>query len=296
VKRVTGSVFCVLALYAAAIPAIVVGQETLAAHTPPKVLSIIREYTKPGRSGTAHEKAEGAFVEAMTRAKWPTHYLAVESLSGRPRALFLTGYDSFSAWEKDFLATQDNTNLSAALDRADAADGELLSDTDQAVLAFREEYSLRPAVDLPHSRYFEISLFQVREGHEKDWEELVKLVSAAYSKIPDAHWAAYECVYGLPHTTYIIFNPIKSAAEIDKSFAQGKDFEAAMGEDGMRRLGELSAAAIETSQTNLFAFNPRMSYASDDWIKADPEFWKPKAVSASAASRNSRPASKKVNQ
>ena len=36
-------------------------------------------------------------------------------------------------------------------------------------------------------------------------------------------------------------------------------------------------AAIESSETNLFVFNPRMSYASEDWIKADPEFWKPKA-------------------
>ena len=77
---------------------------------PPKVLSVIREFVKPGKSGAPHEKAESAFVQAMTRAKWPTHYLAVSSITGKPRVLFLTGYDSFEAWEKDVLATQSNAD------------------------------------------------------------------------------------------------------------------------------------------------------------------------------------------
>jgi hypothetical protein len=48
------------------------------------------EFIKPGKGGAPHEKAESAFVQAMTRAKWPTHYLAVNSLSGKARALFLS--------------------------------------------------------------------------------------------------------------------------------------------------------------------------------------------------------------
>ena len=84
---------------------------------PPKVLSIQREFLKPGRGGAPHEKTESAFVQAMTRAKWPTHYLAVNSLSGKSRALFLTGYDSFAAWEKDSMAEQNNPTLAAAIDR-----------------------------------------------------------------------------------------------------------------------------------------------------------------------------------
>jgi hypothetical protein len=139
-------------------------------------------------------------------------------------------------------------------------------------------------------RYFEISRFQVKQGHDKDWDEIVKLVTVAYKKIPDAHWATYSAVYGSPDTTYIIFNPMKSAAEIDKNFAANKDFEAAMGEAGMKKLAELSAAAIESSQTNLFVFNPRMSYPADEWVKADPEFWKPKAAPTAAAAK--KPADK----
>jgi len=283
-RRIAGAMLALVVSLTAGISGIARGQD-LNAGKPPKVLTVFREYTKPGKSGTAHEKTESLFVQAMKQAKWPTHYLAVESLSGKARALFFTGYDSFAAWEKDTLATQKDKALMAALDHASAVDGELLSETDATALAFREEYSLRPEVDIAHMRYFEISRFQVKQGHDKDWDEIVKLVTAAYKKIPDAHWATYSAVYGFPDTTYIIFNPMKSAAEIDKNLAAGKDFEAVMGEEGMKKLAALSAAAIESSETNLFVFNPRMSYPPEEWVKADPEFWTPKAAAAPAAGK-----------
>ncbi|MGA9473464.1 MAG: hypothetical protein WBV36_13445, partial [Terriglobales bacterium] len=242
-------------------------------HQPPKVLNVLREYTKPGKNGMSHEKTEAAFVQAMTAAKFPTHYLAVDSLSGKPRTLFLTAYDSFEAMEKDIKAVEKNASLLAALDHAGVVDGELLSDTDSSDLAYREDLSLRGGTDIPHMRYFEISLFHIKPGHDKDWEELVKMYQKAFENMPDVHWATYEAVYGQQDNTFVIFNPMKSASEIDKGFANGKAFEAAMGEEGMKKLRELTAATIESSQTNLFAFNPRMSYVGEDWIKADPDFW-----------------------
>ena len=190
-KKITGSLLGVYLLVGGL--GIAMGQETV---PPPKVLSIQREFIKPGRSGAPHEKTESAFVQAMARAKWPTHYLAVNSLSGKPRALFLTGYDSFAAWEKDAMAEQNNPTLSAAMDRAAVADGDLLSDFDASALLYRDDYSLRSAVDIAHMRYFEISLYRVRPGHSQDWDTLVKMVIAAYQKVPDSHWATYEAVYG----------------------------------------------------------------------------------------------------
>ena len=88
-------------------------------YPPPKVLLIMREYTKPGKAGAVHDKAESAFVQAFARAKWSTtHYFGMTSLSGKSRALFFTPYESFEAWEKDAQATEKNAALSAALDRA----------------------------------------------------------------------------------------------------------------------------------------------------------------------------------
>jgi hypothetical protein len=246
----------------------------------PKVLVITREFVKPGRSGTAHEKTESAFVQAFSNSKWPTYYLAVDSVSGRPRSLFLTAYDSFEAWEKDTLAVQKNTALSALLDRAALSDGDLLAEMDGGAFVYRDDFSLRPGADIPHMRYFEILRFQTRPGHDKDWESLVKLVMGAYEKVPDMHWASYESVFGVPGGTFLFFIARKSASEIDRAFAQDKQFEAALGEEGMKQMRELSAAAIESSESNLFTFNPRMSYVSEEWTKADPEFWRVKPIVA----------------
>ena len=273
--------------------AVAVAQEQMG---PPKVLAVTREYTKPGRNGTPHEKTESAFVQAMAHAKWPTHYLAVDSATGKPRSLFLTGYESFEAWEKDVQATEKNAAFSAALDRANQADGDLLSETDQAAMVLREELSFRDKVDIPHMRYFEISRYHVRPGHDKDSEALVKLYQKGCENLPDCHWAAYEVVYGRENGTYVIFNPMKSAAEIDRNFGQMKTFSDALGEDGMKKLSELTAAAIDSGETNLFVFNPRMSYPSEEWIKADPDFWKPKTSMSETKKPSAKPAEKPAGQ
>jgi hypothetical protein len=261
-------------------------------HNPPKILNILREFTKPGKNGMSHEKTESAFVKAMTAAKSPSHYLAVDSLSGKPRSLFLTGFESFEAMEKEERDVEKNPAFMAALDHAGVVDGELLSDTDSGDFAFREDLSLRPAVDIAHMRFFEISLFHIKPGHDKDWEKLVKMYQSGFEKMQDVHWAMYEAVYGQQDGTFVIFNPMKSLAEVDRNFPNGKRFEDAMGEEGMKKLSELTAAAVESSQTNLFEFNPRMSYVGEDWIKANPDFWKPKPAAAKSK-KEEKPEAKK---
>src|ERR1700744_5578520 len=142
---------------------------------PPKVLVIQREFLKPGKAGSTHEKSESAFVRAMTAAKWPTHYFGMDSLSGPSRSLFFVGYPSFEAWEKDNLATQKNATLSAAFDRASNADGELLSLYESSTSVYREDMSLRAPANIAQMRYFEITQFVVRPGHERDFETLAKM-------------------------------------------------------------------------------------------------------------------------
>jgi len=242
------------------------------------VLQVTREYTKPGKGGMVHDVTESAFVQALTRAKWPTHYLGMTSLSGEQRALFFTWYPSFDAWEKDNKATEKNTELNAALDRASVADGELLSSMDQSVFVYHDEMSLRPmsVTNLAPMRYLDISIYHVRPGHAAEWNEAIKMVKAAYEKaVPSAHWGVYEEVYGGEGGTFVFLTALKTLAEIDSAFLEDKQFEAAMGEDGMKRLEALASTAIESSQHQLFEFNAHMSYVDEAWIKADPDFWKP---------------------
>src|SRR5580658_9840548 len=92
-------------------------------HHPPKVLLIEREFLKPGKAGSLHDKSESHFVADMAAAKWPTHYIALNSLSGKSRALYLIGYDSFAALENDNKAVEKNAALTAAMDKDSQSDG-----------------------------------------------------------------------------------------------------------------------------------------------------------------------------
>jgi hypothetical protein len=255
---------------------------------PPKVLVIDREFTKPGKDGSLHEKSESAFVNALTAAKWPTHYFAMTSMSGKPRALFFFGYDSFAAWEKDNHDMQKNAALEATLDRANVADGELLESVNQGVYLFDPDLSLHTG-DIIHDRYFEISQYHVKPGHRADFIALVKLYQEGYAKFPNANWAAFESYYGEDNGgLYLAISKMASLAEDDASMNDDKKFADAMGPEKMKQVRDLTALSIESEQTNLFEFNPKMSYPPDEWIKADP-FWKPKAA-APAAKKPAAPA------
>jgi len=256
-------------------------QQSGGEHKPPRILTVVREFLKPGKDGTAHEKTEALFIDAFRRANVSSHYLGMVSLTGRPRALFFEGYDSIEQWRK---GQKEFEKAGSAFDRANEADGALLESTDRTVWYFEEEGSFNTSVDLAHVRYFEIERFTLRQGHEADFMEGAKLVKAAYAKsFPDAHWAMYSAIYGMAQPTYVILTPLKSAAEIDHFFANYSKFAEAMGPDGMKRLTELSASGIESSETNLFAIEPKMSYMGDEILNADPEFWRPQAAAAKKA-------------
>jgi hypothetical protein len=254
---------------------VTVAQNNAGISTPPKVLVINREVLKPGKSGAPHQKTESAFVRAMAAAKDTTYYLGMDSLSGPSRSLFFTGYDSFADWEKDALATQKNATLSAALDRAEVADGDLLQSYETSAFVLRDDYSLNAATDLAHDRYFEIGVFHVKPGHDEDWATIMKLVKDAYAKVPDVQWAMYERAYGGSEGYFIYITPLKSAAEIDRNFTNGPKFVEAIGKEGMQKLNELMSASVDQAEINLFALNPAISYVGPEMIKADPTFWKP---------------------
>ena len=247
-----------------------------------KVLQITREYTKPYKNGMAHNKTESAFQQAMTKAKFPAYYVGLTSMSGKSRSLFLTIYNSFDEWGKDNDLQDKNAALSAEVERASIADGELLDSVDSLVYTYDKDLSYKSHPDLIGSRYMEISVFRVKAGHAAEWRKLAKLVKDAHDKAgTSAHWSMYEIAYGAQDGEYIALSSDKSMADIDTGFAENKKFMDALGEGGVKEFRELSASAVEYSRSELFSINPKMSYVPDAWIKADG-FWKPKAAAPAA--------------
>src|SRR6266496_3935930 len=129
---------------------------------PPKVLQIYREEVKPGKA-PAHEVVEAGWPRAFAKANWPTHYIAMTSLTGPNEAWFMTGFDSFAAWEADTRNIDKNPGLKKELDQLEAKDGELRSGGRSVVASFREDLSNQWNVDMPKMRYFRVITFRVGE-------------------------------------------------------------------------------------------------------------------------------------
>ncbi len=249
-----------------------------------QVLQITREFIKPYKGGMAHDKTESAFIAAETRAKFPVHYVALNSLSGKSRALFLTAYGSFDEWQKANDLVDHNKELGEAFERAGLADGELLEDVDSRVYTYSDELSYHPHPDLSHAHYVEISVFNVRLGHEADWHKLSKMYRDALDKAgSSAHWAMFQAAYGANDGTYIALSGDKSMADIDTMMGEGKKLVETVGEEDWKKLDKLYGDCVESARTELFAINPRQSYPPEELVAADPEFWKPRHVMAPAA-------------
>jgi len=152
------------------------------------------------------------------------------------------------------------------------------------VYTYDEDLSFHPHSDLDKHRVYQISVFHVRPGKQKEWREVVKMVKDAHEKAgTSAHWGMYEIAFGAQDGTFIALTGDPSMSAIDLGYAEDKKFVAALGgEEGMRKLDQLFGEAVESSHSELFTVNPKQSYVSDDWIKSDPGFWKPKPAAAPA--------------
>jgi hypothetical protein len=254
----------------------------------PKVLVIDREMVKFGKAA-AHGKNEAAWAKATASAKSPGHYLAATTLSGPSEAWFLEGFNSLADWEKSDQYDEQHKvgELTAPMMEKDT---EYVSDSSSVVATFNEGWSYRPGMNITEMRYFEVETIRLKQGHDKDWEDLVKLYKATLEKLnTDEHDIFFEARYGAPDGTVYIFTPRKSLADLDAAMGTGKAFQDALGAEGQKKLAQLLEAAVANSSTTLIKFSPEMSYAPDEWIKADPGYWKPKAAMAPKA-----PAEKKA--
>jgi hypothetical protein len=267
-------------LYLVPLPA--AAQEGSADHGPPKVLQIFVESVKVGK-GTAHEKIETGWPQAFRKAKWPTHYIGTTTATGVPEAWFLSGYESFAAMETDQQNVGKNPTLSRELERLSALDGDMLTNTRGILATYNPELSYRAAVDIGRMRYFSLNLVTLKPGYDSAFADARKLIRDAHEKANlDEHFAVYDVVSGIPGPAYLVIIPMRSLQEVDAFMAghDSKPYRDAIGESGRQQLREFARAGIVSGENRLLAFSAKMSYPSDDWIASDPEFWKPKVVTA----------------
>lgn len=255
----------------------------------PKMIQIYREVVKAGHNA-AHEKTEAGWPKAYKASKAGARYLAMTSVTGQNEAWFTSGYESYEAWEKQMKAERADATLSAELSRLSTADGEHLEGWRSVTARFREDLSLRPALNIGSYRYMNVVTIRVRPGLQSKFVEARKAIKAAHEKagLKD-YYSIFEVNSGMVAPTFLIFIPMKSLKDADDAVgmhAMAAYREALGGEEGDKKMAELAAAAIISNESTLLEFSPKMSNPPDNYMKGgNAEYWAPKPAAPKAPAK-----------
>ena len=257
--------------------------------SPPNILNIETINIKPYADGP-FDKVASEYPAVSQQLKDPTHLLAMESLTGAPRAIYLSGYDSFEALQKSEEWLGGDAATDAKFDALDAREAPYISEVHHTIWHYRPDLSNNvAAADIPHSHYWEVIVFHMRPGHDEQFEEMTKLYRDANLKSgQNIPWSSYEGMMGVTDA-YLVLIPMSSLKDEDSGLAHKKDFGAALGEEGRNKLNKLSEQNVVSVEDNLWLVNPEWSYVEKSWIDADPHYWayepaaKPAHKSAEAA-------------
>ena len=257
--------------------------------SPPNILNIETINIKPYADGP-YDKVASEYPAVSQQLKDPTHLLAMEALTGAPRAIYLSGYDSFEALQKSEEWLGGDAATDAKFDALDAREALYISEVHHTLWHYRPDLSNNvAAADIPHSHYWEVIVFHMRPGHDEQFEEMTKLYRDANLKSgQNIPWSSYEGMMGVTDA-YLVLIPMSSLKDEDSGLAHKKDFGAALGEEGRNKLNKLSEQNVVSVEDNLWLVNPEWSYVEKSWIDADPHYWayepaaKPAHKSAEAA-------------
>jgi hypothetical protein len=244
----------------------------------PRVLMVVREQIKEGREA-AHVKSEEAWPRLFQKGNVPRHYLGMTAESGPSEVWFLEPFDSFAAMEKVH-ADFDRSPLAPELAVANAGDGELRTGSRTLLSVFRGDLSYHPGeamASMPKCRHMAVTIRHIKYGHDAEMAQLARMVIAGDEKSNSGQpMLTYQVVSGAASGTYLSFSPMDSLERMDAGPGRTAAARQAMGERDQKHFDALAQEVVQSSESLLFAFEPRMSYVSKEFAAEDPEFWNPK--------------------
>jgi hypothetical protein len=272
--------FTLLALLCAG-TAPVVGQTGLPTSQPP-LITIVREEVKVGRAGE-HARIEAGWPAAYERAKSPDYYLAMVSMTGPSEAWYISPYANHAAIGESMKREAADPVLTAELARLSRADGEVLNNARTIHAVARADLSMGAYPELARQRFWEITTFRVRPGHEGEFDAAAKAyIAAAQRSAPGTTFRVYEIIAGGLTPTYLIFSSIRTYAEFDEMFANGMKTMQGASVEERAALQKFSTDALLNAETNRFRLDPKQSYVARDTRATDPAFWGPQPRPATA--------------
>jgi hypothetical protein len=243
--------------------------------TQPKFLQVIREQVKMGRAAE-HSRFEAGWPAAFEKHKSAMPYLALVSMTGSRETWYVTPFESHAAMGEAMKKEEADPVLTAELERLSRGDAEFLSDWRSLQAAARPDLSYGQFPDLAKVRFYEITIFRVRPGHDAGFAGVARAYAEAAAKAaPKAAWRTYEVMAGAPGGTYLVFGSLESFGEFDRLIAEGEAmFKSFSAIDGAA-MQKFSADGLISAETNRFRLDPVQSYVPKETREKDPAFWMP---------------------
>jgi hypothetical protein len=244
--------------------------------TQPSFLHIYREQVKAAR-GPEHAQWEAGWPAAYEKVKSPNPYLALVAITGPQEVWYVGTYASQKAYGEASAWEDAQPGLTAEFDRLAKGDAEFLADANAVQAIAVPELSHGAFPDIARMRYWEISTFRVRLGHEPAWIAATKAYkSAAARSAPNASWRTYRVVAGAPDGTYLVFSSVAAFADFDKMMAEGEATMKGATPEEMGVLGGFMKDSALNVTTNRYRLDPKQSYVDAATKAKDPAFWNPK--------------------
>jgi hypothetical protein len=264
---------CSLAGLSLALPGCLAAYAQAPVAPPPNILTTETISIKPYADGPFDKTASG-YPALSQQINDPMHVVAMEALTGPPRAIYFSGFDSFEAYQKNEEWHTGDAATDAKVDELDAQQAANISDVRHALWHYRPDLSNNvEALDAPRARYWEVIIFHMHSGHGEQFAEMTKIYRDADVKSGrNTPWVTYQGMMGITDA-YLVLVPMRSLKHMDIALAHEKDFGAALGEEGKNRMNKLSEENVVSVEDNLWMVNPEWSYVEKSWVDADPQYW-----------------------
>jgi hypothetical protein len=250
----------------------------------PNFLQIIREEVKPGRAAD-HAAVEAGWPAAFEKAKNPYTYIALTTMTGTNEVWFVVPFQSQEAMG-DSMAREEDAALAPTLARLQKADAEHLVNTRSILAMARKDLSHGSFPEVAKQRFYEITIYRVRPGHERTFAAAAKAYAAGADRsAPGTSFRVYEVMAGMPGPTYLVFSSTAAYGAFDKAMADDEAIMKGATAEERSVFDKFSAEALINSETIRFKLDPVMSYVPASLRAQDTSFWgrKPPAAPAMAS-------------
>jgi hypothetical protein len=144
--------------------------------------------------------------------------------------------------------------------------------------SYRSEQAIRM---FPRAHYFHVTIYHLHSGDEADFGELIKARRLNLDSVNlDRPDLAYQVISGAPSGTYLFLAPLVSLRTMDDAVATLPMYGETLARADAKAAGKLSERLEVSREHQLLRVEPRISYVSDDFAEADPEFWRGKPAAS----------------